>query len=384
MAPYIEAPLKSNEPNSNTISFVGNDIIVLNSEGICISSSNQNLVGKQFDLSKYSHGGEKAGKKEAEDVAIPIEGSHENVDFFLILDKNTYNKYNVNMIKKFSQMLASKHLESMKVNSSSSDQFFSRLMKEGNAQNFSSFDQEAQTLGIDLTKKRMAITVNIDGYYQKRIESNNGSEKEEMIDKWKRRIQNAFNSFFTSNPDTLCVYNGGDSFTVLKAINEGEEEKFVNLVKKSFNSIFGQLKDNPDQKIIAGLGCSSFGAQGLAKSCHQADLACQIAKKFGYEEGGHCYRDFGIVSILADVDREETQRFAEDILSRIKNETMLETLNVLFQCNLSITDSAKKLKLHRNTIIYRLNQINKILGLDPRKLDEAVTIKTALLIKKLL
>jgi carbohydrate diacid regulator len=112
-------------------------------------------------------------------------------------------------------------------------------------------------------------------------------------------------------------------------------------------------------------------------------LACRIAKKLNRTEGGFTFDEFGIISILADKDTEETSRFAEKILERIKNDIMLETLNTFFDCNLSVTETARKLKLHRNTVIYRLNRINELLNLNPRNLEEAISIKTALLIKKI-
>ena len=57
---------------------------------------------------------------------------------------------------------------------------------------------------------------------------------------------------------------------------------------------------------------------------------------------------------------------------------MLETLQGFFDNNLSITQTAKALFIHRNTLLYRLERIKKVTGLDPKKFDDAVQLKIAL------
>ncbi|MBA3062134.1 MAG: PucR family transcriptional regulator, partial [Atribacteria sp.] len=60
------------------------------------------------------------------------------------------------------------------------------------------------------------------------------------------------------------------------------------------------------------------------------------------------------------------------------NEFLLETLQGFFDNNLSITQTAKALFVHRNTLLYRLGRVKKITGLDPKKFDDAVQLRLAL------
>jgi len=57
---------------------------------------------------------------------------------------------------------------------------------------------------------------------------------------------------------------------------------------------------------------------------------------------------------------------------------LLETLQGFFDNNLSITQTAKALFIHRNTLLYRLERVKKITGLDPKKFDDAVQLRIAL------
>ena len=80
---------------------------------------------------------------------------------------------------------------------------------------------------------------------------------------------------------------------------------------------------------------------------------------------------------------EKNLQFANQMLNKMNNRDLCDTLECFFSNNLNLTETAEELGVHRNTIIYRLNQISKILGADPRIFEQAMSIKIALLIKKL-
>ena len=60
------------------------------------------------------------------------------------------------------------------------------------------------------------------------------------------------------------------------------------------------------------------------------------------------------------------------------------TINKFFENNLILSETARKLFVHRNTLVYRLEKIKKLTGLDLREFDDAITFKVALMVKKYL
>jgi len=60
------------------------------------------------------------------------------------------------------------------------------------------------------------------------------------------------------------------------------------------------------------------------------------------------------------------------------NEFLLETLQGFFDNNLSITQTAQAIYVHRNTLLYRLRRVKEITGLDPKKFDDAIQLRLAL------
>ena len=62
----------------------------------------------------------------------------------------------------------------------------------------------------------------------------------------------------------------------------------------------------------------------------------------------------------------------------------LFTINKFFENNLNVSETSRKLFVHRNTLVYRLEKIKKLTGLDLREFDHAIVFKVALMVKKYL
>ena len=64
------------------------------------------------------------------------------------------------------------------------------------------------------------------------------------------------------------------------------------------------------------------------------------------------------------------------------DEEILSTVNLFFENNLNISETARKMYVHRNTLVYRLEKLQKITGLDVKVFDDALTFKIALMVAK--
>ena len=70
-------------------------------------------------------------------------------------------------------------------------------------------------------------------------------------------------------------------------------------------------------------------------------------------------------------------------IDALDQETLF-TIYKFFENNLNVSETARKLFVHRNTLVYRLEKIKKLTGLDLREFDDAITFKVALMVKKYL
>ena len=75
--------------------------------------------------------------------------------------------------------------------------------------------------------------------------------------------------------------------------------------------------------------------------------------------------------------------FKKNSIDALDQETLF-TINKFFENNLNVSETSRKLFVHRNTLVYRLEKIKKLTGLDLREFDDAIIFKVALMVKKYL
>ena len=75
--------------------------------------------------------------------------------------------------------------------------------------------------------------------------------------------------------------------------------------------------------------------------------------------------------------------FKKSSIDALDQETLF-TINKFFENNLNVSETSRKLFVHRNTLVYRLEKIKKLTGLDLREFDHAIVFKVALMVRKYL
>ena len=122
----------------------------------------------------------------------------------------------------------------------------------------------------------------------------------------------------------------------------------------------------------------------LSQSYKEAQLAMTVGQIFKPDQRISSYNSLGIGRLiyqlppsLCNLFLKET--FDHDIFQELDDETML-TIRHFFDNNLNISETARQLYIHRNTLVYRLERLQKTTGLDIRKFDEAMTFKIAMLV----
>jgi sugar diacid utilization regulator len=151
-------------------------------------------------------------------------------------------------------------------------------------------------------------------------------------------------------------------------------------IKKSLNAIYGILKSELKLPTTVGVGNYHPGLEGLRQSYHEAISAIELGAQTWDTDRIYHIDDFGVVApLLSGVD-EKNIYFSRELLERLgENTEIIQTLEAFFNFDMSLTRTAETLKIHRNTLVYRLDRISETLGLDPRVFDDAVQIKLAIL-----
>jgi carbohydrate diacid regulator len=244
---------------------------------------------------------------------------------------------------------------------------------------------EARLFELDLNRPRIAIVINIDDPVLTTSFRDPSNDREIRIERYKRGIQRALESFYTSSRDNIVAYIGHNAFCILKDLGTDEDtvEENVENFKKYINTIYDIIRSELKLPATVGVGNYHPGLEGLRQSYQEALSAIELGAQMWDQDRIYHIDDFGVVApLLSGVD-ESNIYFSRELLEKLgENSEIIQTLEAFFNFNMSLTQTSKHLNIHRNTLVYRLDRINDTLGLDPRNFDDAVQIKLAILFNK--
>ena len=130
--------------------------------------------------------------------------------------------------------------------------------------------------------------------------------------------------------------------------------------------------------------CQVENYEGLKKSFEECEYRLMLANKYKISESIIDEKKMILEGIIDSVSEEEKKRIYQlfnEGFSKLDNE-MIRTIEVFFRCGLNLSDAAKELYIHRNTLIYRLDKIEKYTGYDIRNFNNAVLFKVVFFIWK--
>ncbi len=182
------------------------------------------------------------------------------------------------------------------------------------------------------------------------------------------------------------VFNISESDIVLvKEIKAGIDSKDL---EKLARSIVDTLSSEFYTKAVVGIGTSVLGIKDLARSFKEAQVALEVGKVFDTEQSIVSYDNLGIARLIYQLPTTLCETFLREVfktgsIDSLDHETLF-TIHKFFENNLNVSETSRKLFVHRNTLVYRLEKIKKLTGLDLREFDHAIIFKIALMVKQYL
>ena len=146
------------------------------------------------------------------------------------------------------------------------------------------------------------------------------------------------------------------------------------------------LMEEAVQNVSIGIGEEKNTLAQLGESYSEARMAMEVGHVFRPQSDIHLYRRLMLERFLMNVSREEGLHYHSLLFNRktakLFNEEMLQTIEMFFRKDLNLSDTARQLFIHRNTLVYRLDKVQRQTGLDLRHFDDAVTFKILYELKK--
>jgi carbohydrate diacid regulator len=257
--------------------------------------------------------------------------------------------------------------------------------------------QQASILGIDFSPPRAVILIDAADYI---FALNQGFGLSYNPLSRSQTIIDSIVTFFNLPDDTICADLGSGQLAVLKASDsknldpwavaavppaEKGSSSWTNLdaLKRAGNALLLRLRQETGTALSVGIGRYHPGLLGLSRSYQDARVALRLGRQFNGQNRVYCLDDLGIAAFACVADERTKVELALHLLSPLDNEPeLIHTLRVFFSENCALVATAKHLCIHRNTLTYRLEKIASLTGLDPRRFDEAVQIRLALLLQE--
>ena len=150
------------------------------------------------------------------------------------------------------------------------------------------------------------------------------------------------------------------------------------------NIIVDNMHTEAMVRVRVGFGNRVNNLQDIAKSYQEAKMALEVGRIFYAEKEVIAYSLLGIGRLIYQLPMSLCEMFIQEVfgdeIPDIFNEEIATTIQKFFENNLNISETARQLYVHRNTLVYRLERLEKMIGLDIRRFDDAMTFKIALMV----
>ena len=150
--------------------------------------------------------------------------------------------------------------------------------------------------------------------------------------------------------------------------------------------IIDAFHDKESKHVRVSYGTVVSEIKEVSKSYKEATMAMDVGKIFFSEKNIIAYSALGIGRLIYQLPIPLCKMFITEIFENKSpddfDEETLVTINKFFENSLNVSETSRQLYIHRNTLVYRLDKLEKSTGLDLRVFEDAITFKIALMVVK--
>lgn len=222
----------------------------------------------------------------------------------------------------------------------------------------------AKKLHIQTDVKRVAMI----------IETDNGKDS---------NVLEVMRTFFGSNSKDFITAVDENNVIVVKDLSEGDNQKEIERAAKGMEAFL--LKEGMSGIHIA-YGTIVKEIKEVSRSYKEAKMAMDVGKIFFDERNIIAYSELGIGRLIYQLPIPLCKMFIKEIFGGKSpdefDEETLTTINKFFENSLNVSETSRQLFIHRNTLVYRLDKLQKSTRLDIRVFEDAITFRIALMVVK--
>ena len=192
-------------------------------------------------------------------------------------------------------------------------------------------------------------------------------------------------NMFPEKGKDYVISVGERDIVLVKKVNHGIDLKELD---KIATNIADTLSSEFYTKVSIGISTVVDNIKDLSRAYKEAQVAIEVGKVFETEKNIINYENLGIGRLIYQLPTPLCEMFLQEVfkdgsVESLDRETLM-TIQCFFENSLNVSETSRKLFVHRNTLVYRLEKIRRLTGLDLREFEHAITFKVALMVKKYL
>lgn len=193
----------------------------------------------------------------------------------------------------------------------------------------------------------------------------------------------AVRGIFSTKPKDFITAVDERNIILVKELMPNED--YSDLTKTA-NVILDMLNTGAMADVSISFGTIVNEIKDVSRSYKEAKMALDVGKIFYSDKKIIAYNKLGIGRLIYQLPMPLCKMFIKEIFEGKSPENFddetLNTINKFFENNLNVSETSRQLYIHRNTLVYRLDKLEKKTGLDLRVFDDAITFKIALMVVK--
>lgn len=200
---------------------------------------------------------------------------------------------------------------------------------------------------------------------------------EEMIDQLSECMTNSSDTIVEMDP-TSCA--------VVKFVDGSDEYQssydFATFLEQTLYEELGV-------HIVIGIGSTVGSLYDSSKSYHQAATTVRMNALFGNQGKVHTYKEYILIKMLEELPSQRLEEYMRELLDEdakevLEDEDMIGTAEEFLKNSLNVSETSRNLYMHRNTLMYRLDKIERFTGLNIRKFSDAVSFRILTILHRLI
>lgn len=200
-----------------------------------------------------------------------------------------------------------------------------------------------------------------------------------------REVENLMTQAEITRGDSAAHIDEANCAFIKFLSEDGEYQSASEYCDFIAQSVFEELGVHP----VIGVGAAVSRFDEVALSYAQASTAVRMCKKFSSKGDVHTYKEYILIKMLEDIPENRKKEYMDELLDEkareiFSDDELIGVAEALLSNSLNVSETSRSLYMHRNTLMYRLDKIEKATGLDIRKFSDAISFRMLTIMYRLL